>query len=274
MMNRLFDRRGSPALLWNRRSGRLALIAGLAFAFSALMGVAQRGPVSAPDLAARMSAKQQGTSLVRVRMQNSGKNSGIFQLLIKSRRSGKTADVVYQVLFPKERKGEAVLLHRAGDRFEATLFTPPNKLQRLGSGDLDQPLFGSAISLEDAIDDPFDWPRQELAGMETRNGTQYVVLESAPGRRPSSYSSVRTWIDPNRLVPLKIEKYGRGGEVTRTIDITKITLDGDDSIPVNLRIRGPRGVTELDGSRFKRGVAFEDTEFTPEGIQRLGDSGQ
>ena len=35
------------------------------------------------------------------------------QLQIKERRTKSATDLVYQVLWPKERKGEAVLLHKA-----------------------------------------------------------------------------------------------------------------------------------------------------------------
>ena len=35
------------------------------------------------------------------------------QLQIKERRTRTATDLVYQVLWPKERKGEAVLLHKA-----------------------------------------------------------------------------------------------------------------------------------------------------------------
>ena len=60
-------------------------------------------------------------------------------------------------------------------------------------------------------------------------------------------------------------------ELVRRIAITRILLDGDDSIPANLTVRGPGGnsVTELDGSRIKRGVTFTDAEFTPEGLREV-----
>ena len=41
---------------------------------------------------------------------------GTLQLQIKERRTKSEVDLVYQVLFPKDRKGEAVLLRRSGSR--------------------------------------------------------------------------------------------------------------------------------------------------------------
>jgi hypothetical protein len=56
----------------------------------------------------------------------------------------------------------------------------------------------------------------------------------------------------------------------RRINATRILLDGNDSLPADLRIYGPRGtVTEITGSRIKRAVTYADTDFTPEGLKQL-----
>src|SRR3954449_2501852 len=109
-------------------------------------GVAQ----SASDLAAGLRAKQEGSTFVRVRMQIS--SGQILQVQIKSRVSDAAADIVYQILFPKERMGESVLLHRAGHKFSGTVFRPPGTIQQVGPGEMNQPLFGSELSYEDIID--------------------------------------------------------------------------------------------------------------------------
>ncbi|HEY5778961.1 MAG TPA: outer membrane lipoprotein-sorting protein [Terrimicrobiaceae bacterium] len=227
--------------------------------------------IPASELAARLVAKQQGTSYIRVRMETPGGTAKVIQLQIKSRVSQRGADLVYQVLFPKERKGEAVLLHRSGNRINGTLLNPAGAFRTLGATDLDEPLFGSALSFEDVIDDFFAWSQQAIVGTGEIDRIACQILESKPGKgQRSSYSSVRTWVDPRRLVPLRIEKYSGKGQLLRQIAVTRITLDGGDSIPVNLSVRGPRGVvTEIDGSRIKRGITFTDAEFTPEGLKRM-----
>ena len=222
------------------------------------------------DLAARLKAKQDGSTFVRVRMETGGAEKQILQLQIKSRVSGSNADIVYQVLFPKARKGEGVLLHRSGEKSTGTLFTPPNNTQPIGAGQLNQPLFGSDFSYEDIIDNPFAWSQQAIVGTETINGTACQILESKPGSgHKSSYSKVRTWVDSDRLVPLRIEKYDASGKVSRRINTTRVLLDGDESIPANLSVQSSRGTTELDGSHIKRRVTYEDTDFTPNGLKQL-----
>jgi len=224
---------------------------------------------SAPDLAGQLRAKQEGSTFVRVRMQIASGET--FQLQIKSRVSRDTSDVVYQILFPKERKGGAVLLHRSEEKFTGTSFIPPNSVRPIASGQMNQPLFGSNLSYEDIIDSPYRWNHQAIVGIEVIDGTSCQVLESKPGKgHSSSYSSVKTWVDARRLVPLRIDKYDATGKVVRRINTTRILLDGNESLPADLRVYGPDGtVTEITGSRIKRSVNFAETEFSPEGLKQL-----
>jgi Outer membrane lipoprotein-sorting protein len=226
---------------------------------------------TASELASKLRAKQSGSMFVRIRMEiGSGENQTL-QIQIKSRVSDAAGDIVYQILFPKERKGESVLLYRAGHKFTGTVFTPPNNLKSIGSAEMKQSLFGSALSYEDIIDSPFTWTQQTIVGTEDMDGTPCQILESKPGKgHTSSYSSVKSWIDSRRLVPLRIEKYDSSGKVVRRINTTRVLLEGGDSLPVDLKVYGPGGsVTHITGSRLKRGVSYPDTEFTPEGFKQL-----
>ena len=71
-----------------------------------------------------------------------------------------------------------------------------------------------------------------------------------------------------------LEKYYESGAgktfVLRRINITRVLLDGNDSLPADLKVYGPRGtLTEITGSRIKRGLTYANTEFTPEGLKQL-----
>ena len=224
--------------------------------------------ISAPELARRLSEKQHdGTSLIRLRMTT---RDGALQIQIKSRASRAGKDLVYQVLFPKERKGEAVLLRKAGGRITGTLFTPPDTTRPLSAAQLDEPLFGSDLSYEDVIEDFFAWDQQAIVGTETVDRVRCTILESKPGKAErSTYASVRTWVDTRRLVPLRIEKYSSPGKVVRRIDTDRVATDDQGrAVPSNLTVRGPRDtVTDLDGSRIKHGVEFSDADFSPDGLK-------
>jgi hypothetical protein len=224
---------------------------------------------SGSDLAAKLRAKEIGSAFVRIRMQ--GGSGQILQIQIKSRVSDTAADIVYQILFPKERKGESVLLHRAGNKFSATLFKPPDPLKEIGAAEMNQSLLGTDLSYEDVIDSPFAWSQQAIVGRQDVGRFPCQILESKPGKdHASSYASVKTWIDAGRMVPLQIEKYDNSGKVVRRINITRMLLDGGDSLPADLEVSGPRGsVTRITGSSIKRGLNYADTEFTPENLKQL-----
>jgi hypothetical protein len=226
---------------------------------------------SAADLAAGLRAKEQGSTYVRVRMQLGSGDKQILQVQIKSRAAGANSDIVYQILFPKERKSESVLLRRFGEKFSGTLLTPPDNIKPIASGQMKESLLGSDLSYEDIIDSPYMWSQQAIVGSEAVDNNPCQILESKPGKgHSSSYASVKTWVDPRRMVPLRIEKYDASGKLVRRINTTRVLLDGGDSLPADLRVYGPKGtMTEINGSRIKRGLTYADSDFTPDGLKQL-----
>jgi hypothetical protein len=255
-----------------------AAILGLGWLISSLSGAdAEQSAISARDLANRLSALRDGTSYVRLRLeikQPVDTTKIALQLQIKERRSKSATDVVYQVLWPKERKGEAILLHKAaGSPPAGSLFMPPDKLSTLNASQMNGSLFGSDLSYQDVVENFFAWENQAVIGNDVVNRVNCLILESRPGKGELSiYTSVRSWIDPRRLVPLRVEKYSPGGRLARRIDTTRIVTDDKGrSIPADLTVRGPRedSVTDLDGSRIKHDVTYVDREFTPEGLGEI-----
>lgn len=233
--------------------------------------------LSAKDLAARLSALQRnGSTYVRLQMEvkQAGAVRQKLQLQIKSRRTAAAADVVYQVLWPKERKGEAFLVSKsAGESAAGSLLTLPDKLGALNAPQMKQSVFDSDLCFEDLVDDACAWEHQSIIGTEIVNGISCQILESKSGKTAhSSYGSVRTWVDVRRLVPLRVEKYSAGGTLLRRIDTTRVSTDDDGHhIPANILIRRPGQdtTTELEGSRLKLRVTYADREFTPEGLKDL-----
>ena len=262
-------------LLASKTLGVTAATVGLALVTSSAGAVdAGSATTSAKDLAAHLSALQEGASYVRLRLevkQPSNTTKLVLQLQIKERRTKTASDVVYQVLWPKERKGEAVLLHKAdGSPASGSLFIPPDKPRPLNASQMNEALFGSDLSYQDVIENFFAWENQTIVGTEVLNGVSCLILESKPGKgESSSYASVRSWIDSRRLVPLRVEKYLSSGHLGRRIDTTRVATDDKGrSIPADLTVRGPGedSVTDLDGSRIRHDVAYTDHEFTPEGL--------
>ena len=221
-------------------------------------------PISATDLASRLSTlRQDGATYVRLRMEINGAKKETLQLQIKQRRTKAATEVVYQVLWPKERKGESVLLRKIGNRAPSgTTFVPPNTTSSID--DFKDSLLGGDLSYEDAVEDFFAWEQQAIVGAEAVDGIACQILESKPGKGERSiYGRVRSWIDIRRLVPLKVEKYSASGQLLRRIETTKVVSDAGHYLPANLTVRNLRGgSTDLDGSRIKHDVSYSDRDFT------------
>jgi len=254
-----------------------AAILVLDWLISVACATAEPAPNSARDLANRLSELQDGTSYTRLRLevkQPGDTTRVMLQLQIKERRTKDVADVIYQVLWPKERKGEAVLLHKPnGGPAAGSLFMPPDRLINLNASQTSDSLFGSDLSYQDVIENFFAWENQTLVGNDVVNRVNCLILESRPGKAESStYASVRSWIDPRRFVPLRVEKYMPGGRLARRIDTTRVAADDRGRfIPAGLTVRGLRtdSFTELDGSTIKHGMAYADADFSPEGLREI-----
>jgi outer membrane lipoprotein-sorting protein len=86
---------------------------------------------------------------------------------------------------------------------------------------------------------------------------------------------VRTWVDTNRLVPLRVEKYNTEGQMMRRIESGRIVTDDiGRHVPAGLTVTDPSegSSTELEGSKLKHDVTFTADEFTPEGLKQRGES--
>lgn len=250
---------------------RLTAITTLALAFTSL-AADPAPPATATELAARLAALQQdGASYVRLKMEIKGAAKETLQLQIKQRRTAGATEVVYQVLFPKERKGESVLLRKIGNRpASGSVFVLPNTVRAID--DMKDALLGSDLSYEDIVDNFFAWDQQVIVGTEDVDGVNCQILESKPGKgERSTYGSVRSWIDPRRTVPLRVEKYSGSGQLLRRIDTTRVVADAGHHIPANLVARGarPGSSTELDGSRIRHDVSYTDADFSTGGIKQM-----
>jgi hypothetical protein len=231
--------------------------------------------MSADQLASRMDAARQGSKMIRARLEvrSSEGAKRVLQLQIKERRTKNTTDLIYRVLWPNEHKDEAVILHQeTGNAPSGSMIVPPNTTRALKASEMNEGLFGSDLSYQDAIENFFAWGKQAIIGAEVVNRVNCQILESKPGKSGISiYAKVRSWIDPQRLVPMRVEKYSASGELVRRIDTTRVARDErHNPIPANLVVHGPHknSVTELDGARIDQDVKLTDADFTPAGVLR------
>lgn len=245
----------------------------LAFPCSAPLRAQDAAP-SAKALASQLSsAIRDGSSTVRLKMEISGTGT-VLQLQVKSRRTPAGTDLLYQVLWPKERKGEGFVIRTsASGAATGTLFTPPDTFRPLTSADLTSPVFGSELTYADLVENFFAWEQQTVTGEETVDRVPCVILESRPGgANNSGYSLVRSWIDPKRMVPLRMEKFNRSGSMVSRLTTTRVAKDDSrNHVPASFTVQraGQSGVTTLEGSNSRHDVTLKDSDFTPEALRTI-----
>ena len=182
--------------------------------------------------------------------------------------------MVYQVLWPKERKGESFLVRKTpGNAATGSIFLLPDTLRPLTGAQLKEGIFGSDLSYEDLVENFYAWEHQKVVGTENIGRVACQILESKPGKGDhSGYAVVRSWIDPKKMVPMRVEKFLNGGQMARRIETTRVAEDDTDRpVPASFSVQRPGkdSVTELDGSKSRHGVALTDADFTPEGLKTL-----
>lgn len=243
----------------------------LPIVFLGLTAISFAADPTAGDLASKLSVlRQDGNSYVRLRMDTKGAKAETLQLQIKQRLTKNSSEVLYQVLFPKERKGESVLLKRSGKSSSGSIFLPPSTVKPID--DMKGALLGGDLTYEDIIDNFYGWDQQAIVGTEVVDGVSCQVLESKPGKGDrSSYGSVKSWIDVKRMVPLRIEKYSGSGQLVRRIDTTRVVSDAGHHIPANLAVTSVRqgSTTQIDGSRIKHDVNYTDADFSADGLKDM-----
>jgi hypothetical protein len=253
-----------------------AVLAAMALSFPAF--AAEPPAQTGHDLAAKMNAiRQEGPAYVRLRLEirQPGESAkSVLQLQLKARRSRTSTELVYQVLWPKERKGESILLMKTeGHPASGFAFVPPGTLRPLDSAQMSEPVFGSDLSYTDLVENFFAWSQQNVVGNEMVDRVNCTVLESRPGKGDRSiYLKVRSWIDPARLVPLRVEKYGASAGAVRQIDTTRVIKDESGRfVPASLTIHqtGHDSVTELNGTSSRHDVVYGEKEFTTDGLKEI-----
>ena len=256
------------------RSFRHAL---LGVALFASVTHAQEAASSARDLAAQLSADlHDGSSVVRLKMNLNQPAAGTktaLQLQVKSQRTKDSTDILYQVLWPKERKGESFVLRKSGKNAPTgAVFTLPDSLVTLTPAKMKEGIFGSDLSYSDLIEDFFAWENQTLVGTESLGGAQCQLLESKPGKNDhANYSKVKSWIDTKRMVTLRVEKFSESGKLAKRIDTTRVAKDDTGkSVASSFSMqRSQASITEIEGSNSKHGMTFSASDFTPEALRTL-----
>jgi hypothetical protein len=252
---------------------RLALL--LALLSLTLAAAAQE--LTAEQLIAKFEAGLKTTGFKTrarlVRTVPGSKGEEVLQIVIKERREGEVTKVLYQVLWPKESQGRAVVVETAADgTVGGFLFDATGKQTPLSPKLMSQTVFGTDVTVEDVAEAYWRWPHQKVVGEETVSGRKCKIIESRPGPgAATSYSMVKTWMAPDIALPMLAEKFGKDGKLLRRFFAAKVVKQGPASWGVSVLVvdsTGGRGRTVLEGTSSERDIEVPADQFTPEGLKK------
>lgn len=254
-----------------RRLGILLALLWLGVAASA-EGITAEQLIAKVEAAQRTSGFRTRAKLVRTTP--GSKAPEAMQLVIKGRRQGEATWMLYQLLWPKESMGKALVVETAADgSVSGFLFEPPDRQIPLAPKVMSQPVFGTDVTVEDLAEAYWRWPHQKIVGEEKVVARQCVILESRPGPGTvTSYSLVKSWIAPDIALPIMVEKFGKDGTLVKRFLAAKVVKQSPDSWAAAITVVDSmtgRGRTTLEGTKSERDIEVPAEQFTPEALKKI-----
>jgi outer membrane lipoprotein-sorting protein len=152
-------------------------------------------------------------------------------MIIKGRRASRTVKArswiqgteksFTEYLSPAREKGTKML--KLED--ELWIYSPSaDRIIKIAGHMLRQSMMGSDVSYEDSMEDPVLSNIYDvmLAGKEDINGRRCFVLELTAKKDEVAYHSRKMWVDEERYLPLKEDRYAKSGKLLKTFMISEV----------------------------------------------------
>lgn len=232
----------------------------------------EAGPTGAQLVATMKAAKPgKGGLLIRLRMEvteGAAKTTRLLQLKRRTLPDGRN-EQLYQVTFPKDRRGEALLLRTSPQGFTGTLAEPGKAPRKLTDADRKLKLFGTDMTLDDALADFLNWPKHDIVAREELHGTPCAVVESRPA---SGNRKVKIWVEEKRYVAQRIQMFEGGDQPVREVETNKVMRsESGYFFPVSFTIKtaGKSTETLVEGTSSSE-KEFTDADFAEAVLQAQG----
>lgn len=126
-----------------------------------------------------------------------------------------------EYLAPARERGTKML--KLGDQLW-TYSPSTDRIIRIAGHMLRQSVMGSDLSYEDFMEDDQlqEAYSPEIVGEDTLAGRPCWVLELVAKKRGMAYYSRKVWIDRERYLPLREERYARSGKLLKTTEVKEV----------------------------------------------------
>ena len=143
---------------------------------------------------------------------------------VKARSWVEGADKSFtEFLYPERDKGTKML--KLGD--ELWTYTPStDRTIKISGHMLRQSVMGSDLSYEDMMEDHrlTDLYDAVVAGEDTVLGRHCWVLDLTAKKPDVSYHRRRIWVDKERYVPMRENRYAKSGRLLKTTEVKSVTM--------------------------------------------------
>lgn len=231
---------------------------------------AAKKPTGAELVAAVKAAKPKGDLQIRATLEQKGRPK--LQIQIRHHRAANGDKLhLYQVLFPKDRKGEGLALRDTGRGFSGWSYKPGETPHALKAADREEGLFGTDLRIEDLLADFLDWTSHEITGSEKLGPIPCNVVESiAPASAAGRVKKVRSWMDEKRLVPQKVELLDGSGKTLRSIVTERVHRSPTGYfVPTEFTVTDTDGSeTKVTGAGVRDDLTFNEDDFSEAALER------
>ena len=182
-----------------------------------------------------------------------------------------TEKAFVEYLSPAREKGKKMLKLAK----QIWIYTPePNdRIIAISGHLLRQSVMGSDLSYEDMLENDIlqDQYEARVLGQETLNDRQCYLLELTARTDNIAYNSRKIWVDSERYLPLKENRYARGGKLLKTTIVHSVFQVDGHWLPKKMTFRdmlSSGGGTEyiIDSLDFK--VNIPDYQFTKAALRK------
>jgi outer membrane lipoprotein-sorting protein len=167
--------------------------------------------------------------------------TGVSTMIIHGRRGSRTItsrfwkkgaeNTFVEYLSPAREKGKKML--KLGDKLWTYTPEPTDRIITIAGHLLRQSVMGSDMSYEDMMENEslIDLYQARVEGSEEVEERPCWVVHLIAKVEDVAYHSRRIWVDMERWLPLKEERYAKSGKLLKTTRITEVFWVGDRWYP-------------------------------------------
>ena len=195
------------------------------------------------------------------------------QLLTRGRRDGDATSVAYQVIWPADAAGRAVVVKDAGDHRSTGFIYDGHSAVPLTKAALAAPLFDSDLLIEDVLEGFWYWPSRAIAGNEVIDKRPCERIEFRPGpETQTTYTKAVACVSVELAVVLRLDLYGSAGAPLKQITTDRLVRRDDHWLAGSVTVvpRDHEHRTTLEGSEYEGNLQIPESEFSVAAIANFG----